>query len=44
VVASEAHRRATLDFDDLMNARVGFVTACRRSRLANLLFMREVTS
>jgi retinol dehydrogenase 12 len=42
VVASEAHRRATLDFDDLMNARVGFVAAYQRSKLANLLFCRAL--
>jgi len=45
VVVSEAHRRATLDFDDLMNARVsGFWAAYGRSKLANLLFMRELAS
>ena len=43
VVASEAHRRATLDFGDLMNARVaGFLTAYERSKLANLLFARAL--
>lgn len=42
VVASEAHRRATLDFDDLMNARVGFISAYERSKLANLLFCRAL--
>jgi NAD(P)-dependent dehydrogenase (short-subunit alcohol dehydrogenase family) len=42
VVASEAHRRATLDFDDLMNARVGFLAAYERSKLANLLFCRAL--
>ena len=42
VVASEAHRRATLDFDDLMNARVGFIAAYERSKLANLLFCRAL--
>src|SRR5881227_3637498 len=43
VVASEAHRRATLDFGDLMNARVpGFLTAYERSKLANLLLVRSL--
>ncbi|HWZ63222.1 MAG TPA: SDR family oxidoreductase [Steroidobacteraceae bacterium] len=43
VVASEAHRGAGwLDFDDLMNARVGFLRAYQRSKLANLLFMRAL--
>ena len=43
VVASEAHRRAGwLDFGDLMNARVGFLRAYERSKLANLLFMRAL--
>jgi retinol dehydrogenase 12 len=42
VVASEAHRRARLDFNDLMNARVGFWPAYARSKLANLLFMRAL--
>jgi NAD(P)-dependent dehydrogenase (short-subunit alcohol dehydrogenase family) len=43
VVASEAHRRAGwLDFDDLMNARVGFLRAYQRSKLANLLFVRAL--
>lgn len=42
VVASEAHRRARLDFGDLMNARVGFLRAYARSKLANLLFMRAL--
>ncbi|HVP35259.1 MAG TPA: SDR family NAD(P)-dependent oxidoreductase [Steroidobacteraceae bacterium] len=43
VVASEAHRRAGwLDFDDLMNARVGYLRAYERSKLANLLFMRAL--
>ena len=40
VIASEAHRRARLDFGDLMNARVSFMRAYQRSKLANLLFMR----
>jgi NAD(P)-dependent dehydrogenase (short-subunit alcohol dehydrogenase family) len=45
VVASEAHRRAGwLDFDDLMNARVGFLRAYDRSKLANLLFMRALAA
>jgi NAD(P)-dependent dehydrogenase (short-subunit alcohol dehydrogenase family) len=43
VVASEAHRRAGwLDFDDLMNTRVGYWSAYGRSKLANLLFMRAL--
>jgi NAD(P)-dependent dehydrogenase (short-subunit alcohol dehydrogenase family) len=43
VVASEAHRRATLDFDDLMSARTtGSWTAYERSKLANVLFMRAL--
>jgi NAD(P)-dependent dehydrogenase (short-subunit alcohol dehydrogenase family) len=42
VVASEAHRRARLDFGDLMNARVGYLRAYERSKLANLLFMRAL--
>jgi len=43
VVASEAHRRAGwLDFDDLMNARVGPLRAYQRSKLANLLFVRAL--
>jgi len=45
VVASEAHRRAGwLDFDDLMNARVGPWRAYARSKLANLLFMRALAA
>lgn len=40
VVASEAHRRAQLDFGDLMNSRVSFMRAYERSKLANLLFVR----
>jgi retinol dehydrogenase-12 len=44
VVASEAHRRARLDFGDLMNARVGFLRAYERSKLANLLFMRALAA
>jgi retinol dehydrogenase 12 len=42
VVASEAHRRAQLDFSDLMNARVGYLRAYERSKLANLLFARAL--
>ena len=43
VVASEAHRRAGwLDFDDLMNTRVGYWSAYGRSKLANLLFVRAL--
>lgn len=42
VVASEAHRRARLDFGDLMNTRVSFLRAYERSKLANLLFMRAL--
>ena len=43
VVASQAHRRAGwLDFDDLMNTRVGYLRAYARSKLANLLFMRAL--
>jgi retinol dehydrogenase 12 len=43
VVASEAHRRAGwLDFDDLMNVRVGPLRAYARSKLANLLFVRAL--
>jgi len=44
VVASEAHRRAGwLDFDDLMNTRVGYWRAYGRSKLANLLFVRALS-
>jgi NAD(P)-dependent dehydrogenase (short-subunit alcohol dehydrogenase family) len=43
VVASEAHRRARLDFDDLMNVRSqGFMQAYGRSKLANMLFARSL--
>ena len=43
VVASEAHRRAGwLDFEDLMNVRVGPLRAYARSKLANLLFVRAL--
>jgi NAD(P)-dependent dehydrogenase (short-subunit alcohol dehydrogenase family) len=42
-VASEAHRGATLDFDDLQNGRnFGGWLAYRRSKLANILFTREL--
>jgi retinol dehydrogenase 12 len=43
VVSSEAHRRAHLDFDDLMLAR-GYdqLRAYSRSKLANLLFTRAL--
>ena len=42
-VASEAHRGATLDFDDLQGARrYGAWSAYRRSKLANILFTREL--
>ncbi len=43
VVASEAHRRATLDFGDLMNTGAsGWWAAYERSKLANVLFAREL--
>ena len=43
VVASNAHRRARLDFGDLMNARVaGYRAAYARSKLANVLFARSL--
>jgi NAD(P)-dependent dehydrogenase (short-subunit alcohol dehydrogenase family) len=43
VVASAAHRRARLDFDDLMNAKVsGLLPAYARSKLANVLFTRTL--
>jgi NAD(P)-dependent dehydrogenase (short-subunit alcohol dehydrogenase family) len=43
VVASEAHRHARLDFDDLMNSTVsGLMPAYARSKLANVLFAREL--
>jgi len=43
VVASEAHRQAHLDFDDLMNSTVsGLMPAYARSKLANVLFTREL--
>jgi retinol dehydrogenase-12 len=43
VVASEAHRGATLDFDDLQSAR-GYAAwpVYRRSKLCNILFTREL--
>ena len=42
-VASEAHRGATLDFDDLQGARhYGGWTAYQRSKLCNILFTREL--
>ncbi len=43
VVSSEAHRRARIDFDDLMLAR-GYdqMRAYSRSKLANLLFTRAL--
>jgi NAD(P)-dependent dehydrogenase (short-subunit alcohol dehydrogenase family) len=45
VVASDAHRRAKLDFDDLMNAKVsGVMPAYARSKLANVLFARELAA
>ncbi|HTW38666.1 MAG TPA: SDR family oxidoreductase [Steroidobacteraceae bacterium] len=43
VVSSEAHRRAHLDFDDLMLARhYDQLRAYSRSKLANLLFTRSL--
>jgi NAD(P)-dependent dehydrogenase (short-subunit alcohol dehydrogenase family) len=43
-VASEAHRNAELDFDDLQTARdYGGWLAYRRSKLANILFTRELS-
>jgi NAD(P)-dependent dehydrogenase (short-subunit alcohol dehydrogenase family) len=43
VVASGAHQRARLDFDDLMNAKVsGLWPAYSRSKLANILFARAL--
>jgi NAD(P)-dependent dehydrogenase (short-subunit alcohol dehydrogenase family) len=45
IVSSEAHRSATLDFGDLMNARVaGVMPAYARSKLANLLFARSLAA
>lgn len=43
LVASEAHRGARLDFDDLQSAqRYGAWPAYRRSKLCNILFAREL--
>jgi NAD(P)-dependent dehydrogenase (short-subunit alcohol dehydrogenase family) len=43
VLASAAHRRARLDFDDLMNIKVsGLLPAYARSKLANILFTRTL--
>ena len=45
VVASEAHRRARLDFADLMNRSVsGLMPAYARSKLANVLFARALAA
>lgn len=46
IVSSGAHRRAHLDFADLMNERVapGLTGAYARSKLANLLFMRALAA
>ena len=45
VVASEAHRRASLDFADLMNTSVsGLLPAYARSKLANVLFARALAA
>lgn len=45
VVASEAHRRARIDFADLMNASVsGLLPAYARSKLANVLFARALAA
>jgi retinol dehydrogenase 12 len=41
-VASEAHRQATLDFDDLMTEPYSAFKAYGRSKLANILFGREL--
>ncbi|MCA2978630.1 MAG: SDR family oxidoreductase [Myxococcaceae bacterium] len=41
-VASEAHRRAKLDFADLQSERYSAFTAYGRSKLANVLFTREL--
>jgi NAD(P)-dependent dehydrogenase (short-subunit alcohol dehydrogenase family) len=42
-VASEAHRGATIEFDDLMGARrYNGLTAYNRSKLCNILFTREL--
>jgi retinol dehydrogenase 12 len=43
IVASEAHRRATLELGDLMNERgSGMMAIYARSKLANLLFMHAL--
>jgi NAD(P)-dependent dehydrogenase (short-subunit alcohol dehydrogenase family) len=43
VVASRAHRRASLDFDDLMSDRsLKFMQVYGRSKLANILFTRAL--
>jgi len=43
-VASEAHRKATLDFTDLQNARhYDGIETYRRSKLCNILFTRELS-
>jgi NAD(P)-dependent dehydrogenase (short-subunit alcohol dehydrogenase family) len=46
IVSSAAHARARLDFADLMNEHVapGLGGAYARSKLANLLFMRELAA
>jgi retinol dehydrogenase 12 len=45
VVASDAHRGARLDFEDLMNEKVrGLLPAYARSKLANVLFVRALTA
>jgi retinol dehydrogenase-12 len=42
-VASEAHRNAVIDFDDLMGERrYNGLTAYNRSKLCNILFTREL--
>lgn len=41
-VASEAHRGATIDFDDLMTQPYSSFKAYGRSKLANILFGREL--
>jgi len=41
-VSSEAHRQAKLDFDDLMTERYSAFKAYGRSKLANILFVREL--
>jgi NAD(P)-dependent dehydrogenase (short-subunit alcohol dehydrogenase family) len=43
-VASEAHRGATIEFDDLIGARrYNGLTAYNRSKLCNILFTRELS-